>query len=95
MRVRPGSTVAIDRRRTTHRVVADARAANLGQSVGMCAVVRKRRRVRVFLELGNTTASLGKIIRAKLKLFGTASTADDFQEIKESQEGSLKIFTIR
>jgi hypothetical protein len=31
----------------------------------------------------------------KQKLFGTASTADDFQEIKESQEGSLKIFTIR
>ena len=62
---RPSRRVAVDRRGAAHRVVADACAADLGQPVGMCAVVRKRRRDRrarecafrigVFLDLGDPT----------------------------------------
>ena len=74
---RPGSCVAVDRRGAAHCVVADACAANLDQSVGMCAVVRKHRRDRcarecafrigVFLDFADPTTVIILVYKGFVK----------------------------
>ena len=78
---RPGSCVAVDRRGAAHCVVANACAANLDQSVGMCAVIRKRRRDRcarecafrigVFLDIADPTVIIILVYKGFVKLYHT------------------------